>query len=154
MNARASRPSLLLCATLWAIPGASLLTTSCMTASKPVKEASTQSLLGTPWRLALLGGEAIENPPGEQAVHIQLQSSNSALTGFAGCNRMFGRYALDGAKLKFDGMGSTRMFCQARMDLEQKFLVMFEQVAGWKLEGSTLHLLDAAGESLATFETP
>jgi heat shock protein HslJ len=141
--------TLLLCAIL----GAGALTTSCKTQSAPAP-ASTQALLGTQWRLIKLGDEVIENPEGERAVHFLLQASNTGLTGFSGCNRMFGRYALDGSSLKFDGLGGTRMFCQPSMQLEQKFLGMFQNVVSWKITGNSLELLDAGGKSLASFETP
>lgn len=141
--------TLLLCAML----GAGALTTSCMTTAAP-PPAATQSLLDTRWRLTRLGDEVIENPAGERAVHFQLQAANSGLTGFSGCNRMFGRYALDGASLKFDGLGGTRMFCQPNMQLEQKFLGMFQNVASWKVTGNSLELFDASNKAVATFETP
>jgi len=146
----ARRAGLLLCGIL----GAGLLTTSCTTSSEPVDEASTQPLLDTSWRLTQLGGEVIENPPGEKAVNFLMQPSSTKLVGFAGCNRMFGQYALEGASLKFEGLGGTRMFCQESMDLEQKFLAMFERVVGWKIEGTTLQLLDGSEKPIATFSTP
>lgn len=139
---------------LCAILGAGTLTTSCTTSGGHVKEASTLPLLNTPWRLTKLGAEVIENPAGERAVNFLLQPSSTNIVGFSGCNRMFGRYALDGPTLKFDGMGGTRMFCQANMELEQKFLAMFQNVAGWKIAGGTLQLLDANATSVATFATP
>jgi heat shock protein HslJ len=117
-----------------------------------VKAASTLPLLNTQWRLTQLGEEVIDNPAGEHAVNFLLQPSSTNLVGFSGCNRMFGRYALDGASLKFDGMGGTRMFCEATMALEQKFLGMFQDAAGWKITGTTLQLLDASGKAVATFE--
>lgn len=141
---------LLLCAIL----GAGILTTSCMTSAAPVKEASTLTLLNTQWRLTKLGDEVVDNAAGERAVHFLLQPSNTNVVGFSGCNRMFGQYALDGASLKFNGLGGTRMFCQGRMELEQKYLAMFGEVAGWKVSGSTLQLLDASAKAVATFATP
>lgn len=151
MKTSGSRPfGLLLCGIL----GASLLTTSCTTSSEPVKEASSQPLLNTPWRLTQLGDEVIENPPGEKAVNFLLQPSSTRFVGFSGCNRMFGQYALEGASLKFDGVGGTRMFCQAQMDLEQRFLAMFGQAIGWKIEGTTLQLVDNTKKAIATFNTP
>ncbi len=112
------------------------------------------TLLDTAWRLTQLGDEIIENPPGEKAVNFQLQASNTKLVGFSGCNRMFGQYALEGASLKFDGVGGTRMFCEARMDLEQKFLAMLGQVTGWTINGTTLQLVDNTGKAIAAFNTP
>jgi len=141
---------LLLCAML----GAGTLTTSCMTSSTPVKEASPLSLLNTQWRLTKLGDEVIDNPPGEGAVYFLLQPTNTNLVGFSGCNRMFGQYALDGPSLKFDGLGGTRMFCQARMELEQKYLAMFGNVTRWTMTGATLQLLDADARVIAAFDPP
>jgi heat shock protein HslJ len=141
-------------AMLWAMLGVAVLTTSCTTATQPVKEAPALPLLNTPWRLTQLGDEVIDNPAGEQAVNFLLQPSSTNLVGFSGCNRMFGRYALDGATLKFDGLGGTRMFCEASMSLEQKFLAMFDKVAGWKISGTTLQLLDGSNKTVATFEAP
>lgn len=146
----AKRHILLLCAIL----GAGILTTSCMTSATPVKEASTLPLLDTPWRLTMLGEEVIDNSPGERAVHFLLQSSNTNVVGFSGYNRMFGQYVLNGASLKFGGMGGTRMFCEGRMDLEQKYLAMFGEAAGWKLEDATLQLRDSSTRVIATFATP
>ena len=141
---------LLLCA----MAGVGGLTTGCMTSTGPVKTASPQTLLGTQWRLTQLGDEIIDNPAGERAVNFLLESSSTSLTGFSGCNRMFGRYALEGSSLKFDGLGGTRMFCEAQMPLEQRFLAMFSQVSSWEISGSTLRLLDASGKTAATFNTP
>ena len=139
-------------AVLAAILGAGILTTSCTTATGPVKTASALPLLNTQWRLTQLGDEVIENPAGDQAVNFLLQPSSTNLVGFSGCNRMFGRYALEGNSLKFDGLGGTRMFCEGRMQIEQRFLTMFSQAARWEITGSTLRLLDANGKTAATFE--
>jgi heat shock protein HslJ len=143
-------PLLLLCA----MAAAGILTTGCMTSSESVKPVSTQTLLGTHWRLTQLGNEVIDNPAGERAVNFVLQSSSTSLAGFSGCNRMFGRYALEGPSLKFDGLGGTRMFCEAQMPLEQRFLAMFSQVSGWEISGTTLRLLDASGKTVAAFNSP
>ena len=140
------------CAILAAVLGAGILTTSCTTAIEPVKTASALPLLNTQWRLTQLGDEVIGNPAGENAVNFLLQPSSTNLVGFSGCNRMFGRYALEGNSLKFDGLGGTRMFCEGRMQIEERFLAMFSQVARWEITGSTLRLLDANGKTAATFE--
>jgi heat shock protein HslJ len=135
-----------------ALLAAGILTTACSTTSEPVKEAASLPLLNTQWRLTQLGGEVIGNPAGERAVTFLLQPSSTNLVGFSGCNRMFGRYALNGATLKFDGLGGTRMYCEDRMPLEQRYLAMFSQVARWEIVGNVLRLLDENGKTVATFE--
>ena len=131
--------------TLTTLAGCSLF------APAEVAQASTVPLVATHWRLLQLGDQMIDNPPGERDIHFVLQAQNTSVTGNAGCNSMIGQYALNGAALKFDQMGGTRMYCEERMEVEQKFLAMFAQVAGWKITGQTLQLLDASGGAVGTF---
>ncbi|MEO8018385.1 MAG: META domain-containing protein [Pseudomonadota bacterium] len=142
------------CAALAAMLGSITLTTGCMTSSVPVEQASSQTLIDTHWRLMQIGAEIIDNPAAERDLHVVLRSTNLLVSGYSGCNRMSGHYAVNGDALKFDQMGGTRMFCEGRMDLEQKFLIMFEAVTAWKITGRTLQLLDANGKAVGTFEAP
>jgi copper homeostasis protein (lipoprotein) len=121
-------------------------------ASEPVKTAAAVPLLNTHWRLTHLGGQVVTST-GANAAGLQLDAQNPRVSGSGGCNRMFGGYLLNGAQLKFDQIGATKMACleEARMKLEQDYFQRLSQVAGWKISGSTLELLDAGGASLATF---
>ena len=147
MNAK----SLLLCATLCAglttLPACSL-----MTAPPAAVTAASVPLLGTHWRLTMLGNEVVDNPAGERDAHLTLQPTNNAVTGDSGCNRMFGRYALENDMLKLDGLGGTKMFCEGRMQLEQRFTNALMATLRWKIAGRTLELLDESGKAVATFE--
>ncbi len=119
----------------------------------PVIAAATPTtLLGTHWRLTHLGGRMIDNPSGDRDVHITLQAGNTNVTGNSGCNRMFGRYALENDMLKFDGLGGTKMACEGRMELEQGFMNALMSVMRWKITGRTLELFDERGQAAATFE--
>ena len=130
-----------------------LVSSGCSTAGKKaVAQAVPATLLNTHWRLTQVGEVVVPNPEGPREVYFSLQSDNSNVSGFSGCNRMFGHYALSGESLKFDQMGGTKMFCDVRMELEQRFLAMFEFVAGWKIAGSSLRLIDSAGSTVAGFE--
>ena len=140
--------SLLLLATAIALVSAGCGTMG----KKAMAPAAPATLLDTPWRLTQVGEVMVPNPAGSRAVYFSLQSQNPNVVGFSGCNRMFGHYVLAGQQLKFDGIGGTRMFCDARMELEQRFLAMFEYVAGWKITGNTLQLLNSAGSTVAGFE--
>jgi len=136
------------------VAAAFLLTTACSLTSPPpsIRTVTTATLLDTHWRLTRLGGQVIENPVGANAVHIRLESQQTSVHGNAGCNRLFGRYALENDMLKFDGLGGTKMFCEARMDLEQKFTNALLSVIRWKITGTTLELYDERGTAVATFE--
>ena len=121
--------------------------------SDAVTEAAGVPLVGTSWRLTQLDGAQVNNPENANAVGIRLDPQNTRVVGFAGCNRMFGGYALEGESLKFAQMGGTRMACmdQERMQLEQRYFDMLTRVARWKISGHVLELLDAAGTPIATF---
>jgi|SRR5882672_5763842 len=144
-------PMRLLCALVGCLSLATL--PGCTTpAAKEAVRFPAMPLVDTHWRLAQLGDEVIDNPPGERDVHIVLQSKDPTVTGNAGCNSMFGAYALNGDSIRFDQMGGTRMFCQGRMNLEQKFLAIFATITRWKIVGQTLQLFDSSGAVVATFE--
>jgi heat shock protein HslJ len=119
-----------------------------------VANASSAPLTDSQWRLLTIEGQTVLNPPGPQQVYFLLQPRNTGVVGFAGCNRMFGRYALEGDSLKFDAMGATKMAClvESRLDLEQRFLSMFVRVTRWKITDRVLQLVDAEGRVIAEFE--
>lgn len=123
-----------------------------MTPPPTINTVTSATLLDTRWRLTRLGEQLVENPVGANAVHIFMQSQNTNVHGNAGCNRMFGRYALENDMLKFDGLGGTKMFCEARMALEEKFMNALLSVIRWKITGTTLDLFDERGIAVATFE--
>jgi heat shock protein HslJ len=121
--------------------------------SERVAAAAAVPLVNTNWRLTNLGERVVENPAGAAAVSLQLQPTNMRLTGFAGCNRLFGGYLLNADQLKFDQVGATKMACadESRMRLEQEYFQMLSAVARWKIMGSSLELLDSGGTTVATF---
>lgn len=120
--------------------------------SERVDGAAGAPLVNTTWRLADLGGRVVDTAGGSPVV-LQLQAENARITGFAGCNRLFGGYLLDGDRLKFAQVGATKMACldAARMQLEQDYFQMLSQVAAWKIDGNSLLLMDEGGTTLATF---
>jgi heat shock protein HslJ len=142
-----------LAATSLFLVSSALVGSGCNTVGKKeVVQAAPATLLDTHWRLTQVGEVIVPNPAGSREVYFSLQSQNPNVVGFSGCNRMFGHYALAGQQLKFDQIGGTKMFCDVRMELEQRFLAMFEFVAGWKISGNTLQLLNSAGGTVAGFE--
>jgi heat shock protein HslJ len=122
------------------------------TAKKDVPQPAQATLLDTRWRLTQVGEVVVPNPAGSREVYFSLQSQNPNVVGFSGCNRMFGHYVLSGEHLAFDQLGGTRMSCDVRMELEQRYLAMFQYVSGWKIGGNTLRLLNPEGGTVAAFE--
>ena len=134
---------------------AAILTTfgACSLVNPPaVATAAAVPLLDTHWRLVQLGAEVVDNPAGERDAHLVLTSANNSVAGNLGCNRMFGHYALENDMLKFDGLGGTKMFCEARMQLEQSFTNALMSTLRWRITGRSLELMDETGKAVATFE--
>jgi heat shock protein HslJ len=102
--------------------------------------AAGAPLHGTTWALPAAGSAA---PPS-----FKLDSSEWRVTGFAGCNRFNGRFTLDGAKLSFSQVASTRRACLNEDDLEPRFLKTLDDVRGWRLEAGLLVLLAQDGTAL------
>ncbi|HKE44266.1 MAG TPA: META domain-containing protein [Steroidobacteraceae bacterium] len=95
------------------------------------------------WTLVQLEGKAIERGS-RGAPTLTLSSKDKRLSGFAGCNRMIGSYELEGDAIKFSGVATTRMAC-IDVTPEESLLRTLGYVTRWKVSGSTLELLDAAG---------
>jgi heat shock protein HslJ len=62
--------------------------------------------------------------------------------GSAGCNRMTGTYQLDGQKLKFGPLATTRMAC-LDMQTGTAFLKALEATTRYEVSGSSLTLYGA-----------
>lgn len=149
---RMTQRSLLLCAILLNL-GLTIVAGCQMGAREEVAAASAVPLVNTNWRLTQLEGQIVDNPSSERAISLQLQPQNPRATGFAGCNRLFGGYLLEGDQLRFDQLGATKMACvdENRMKLEQRYFDALARVARWKITDSSLELYGASGNPLATF---
>ena len=121
-------------------------TPSAMTASTPKDSALT----GTHWTLVSVEGAEGLKPMRE--AYIQFDAEKSAAYGCSGCNRMTGKFTLDGKKLHIGPMAGTRMACdEASMKLEQAIHQALIKVDGYKINGNQLQLLQ--GEKvLASFQ--
>lgn len=113
-------------------------------------EQVTASLDNTYWKLLSLHGKAV--PRLDQEAYIILQSQGK-LVGSGGCNRLMGSWKQDGQQLQIGRVGGTRMACKgAAARTESAMLKMLGRVAGWRIHGEQLELLDAKGKLLAQLQ--
>jgi len=75
---------------------------------------------------------------------------DGGVAGSASCNRMTGSYTVDGGTLALSPLAVTRRMCttEALMDQETRVLAALTEVAGWRIEGGVLLLVDVAGDVL------
>lgn len=109
-------------------------------------------LEGTYWRLTVLRGKPVETARNQQEPHFILQPEHKHLTGSGGCNRLIGGYTVDGDRLSFMGVASTKMACVQAMDQERVFLESLSTVARWRIDGERMELLDNQGAAVLQFE--
>jgi heat shock protein HslJ len=76
-----------------------------------------------------------------------------SMAGSGGCNRLSGSYELSGDRLTFGQMAGTMMACIDGMETEKAFPGALGQAKKWRIAGQRLELFDAAGKSVARFET-
>jgi heat shock protein HslJ len=107
------------------------------------------SLENMTWNLAELDGAPIQ-PTGQRVPYLRLDGGQKRASGFAGCNRMSGEYQLDGEKVRFPALISTKMACPD-LELENGFMIALNVTTGWRIMDSKLELLGAEGQVLARF---
>lgn len=112
------------------------------------------SLRNTRWVLRTLAATPITTPENSSEIYLQFNASTDQIVGFAGCNRFFGRFEQPRpTTLRLLGLGSTKMFCEARQQTETEYLTILQQVARYEIEGNTLRLYATDTEKpLAVFE--
>nr|WP_159102916.1 META domain-containing protein [Acetobacter persici] len=111
---------------------------------------TARSPAGT-WKAERLGDAPVaagSNPP------VLTLTEGGTLSGFSGCNRVRSKATVDGARITFGPMLTTRMAClpQAMMT-EQLFLKNMEATRGWHLAptGDVLALVDAQDKPTIVF---
>lgn len=114
----------------------------------PGSQAKVGLLGGTSWALFELNGTAV-NLDSVKAQPFLEFSADGRLSGMAGCNGMFGVFEADPNNLKFDGLGTTKMFCPTGMDTEGRLLEALDRTSRYRVVADTLLLQDAAAAPLA-----
>ncbi len=109
-------------------------------------------LRGTYWKLVRMRGAPSEAAEYQREAHLIFAHDTARVSGSGGCNRVTGSFEVDGDALRLGHMASTRLACVSGMEQEQRFLQSLEQVARYRIRGSHLEMLDAAGSAIARFE--
>lgn len=91
------------------------------------------------WKLKTLPGEDLSVL--EKPITLNFSSANTKANGFAGCNQYFSNVATHQSSIGFSGIGSTKMFCQQTIKLEDKFFAALAKINGFNVEGNKLRLL-------------
>ena len=113
------------------------------------EKKSMESLNGE-WNVIAIGEMAV---PDSVGAFIGFNVAEQLIYGSTGCNQLTGAMPVEVNPeiLMFGAMGSTRMMC-ADMTIEDAMLPAMGQVVDFKVDGSNLYLLDAAGNTVLSLE--
>jgi heat shock protein HslJ len=96
-------------------------------------------LLNTHWTLVSIAGADI--PKTAREAFIIFDEAKQSAYGSSGCNRMTGKFSLEGSTLKIGPMAGTRMACDPEsMKIENEFYKALGEVDNYKIEGNNLVL--------------
>jgi len=123
------------------------------TACAPLFRAAP--LLDTEWTLTAFASGPVPQTVGKaRPAHVLLRESQGQrlLAGSGGCNRLTGGFTLDGDRIAFRRVATTKMVCPKGMDAERRLLDVLAQARSWRVLGRLLELYDEGGARLARFE--
>ncbi len=117
---------------------------------KAVGSAGSAALVPGQWVLSTLNGAEVHLPEGAEKPFLAIDSTGVNVTGFAGCNRVFGTMKVWGDSIAFPGLAATRMYCVETQQVEDGFLQALNQARTYKVEGDQLILM--AEKQVAVFQ--
>lgn len=114
--------------------------------------STSERLENTYWKLTEINLKTVTTPADKREVHIILQDDGQEkrLKGFAGCNSVMGSYFSDDKSISFQA-GSTKMYCEGSMEIENQFFDTLQKADNYKIIGKNLSLFQK-DELLAKFE--
>jgi heat shock protein HslJ len=117
----------------------------------PAEEGAMLTLEDVTWQLTefVSSDGAAATPVAETTLTFQ----DGQVGGSTGCNSFSAAYTVDGQKLTVEQGMSTMMACEEPiMAQEQAVLANLNQAASYEIVDNQLHILDAAGKVVLTFE--
>ena len=99
------------------------------------------------WVLQSLNGNAVNMPAGIEQPYLSIDSTGENVSGYGGCNRVFGTMKVSNDSISFPGLAATRMYCEATQKVENSFLEALNATTTYKINKDELTLL--GGKELA-----
>lgn len=119
-----------------------LLTIAIFIALSVVSALAQNDRLGTThWKLVRLAGTPVTSA---SKAYLELNAEQTRFSGNAGCNRMFGAVNVQGRRIDFSNVGTTRMACaDPRVrNIETAFVRALENVDRFRRNRGSLELYD------------
>ena len=117
--------------------GILLLGLSCNSTKKTMTMEEAMTELSGVFTIDQLGGKNVS----DQSMTLSLDPETAAMQGSSSCNKLFGTYYAEGDTVSFTGIGSTKMYCEGKMDTEKDFMQALQAANKFKLNGNKVTLL-------------
>lgn len=96
------------------------------------------------WKLVSYGPSSGQVPAAPD-VETSIEFKDGQMSGNVGCNGFGGEYSMKGDQIEFGPVMSTMMYCEAVAEQESSTLAVFQETAGFVLDGNTLTITSADG---------
>jgi len=117
------------------------------------RTSSSADLQSSSWKLTWLPDKSDIIDMRSSEIYIHLTAEGGTVQGFAGCNRLRGRYELGENTLRFSDLALTRKACiEEIMERERALLNALENSEKWNIRGNQLELLNRNNEVLARLQ--
>ena len=104
---------------------------------------SSCNLTGVEWLVREFSGHVLAGSVDAQQPFIIFDETKKQVTGYAGCNRFFGIYVLEGVVLTFGSIGATKRACSDLEEgVETEFFKVLDATRRWRIVDETLELLN------------
>lgn len=123
-----------------------LVLLSACTAVKPGADLSR--LGGSDWRLTAIEQRAVNF--GDRAF-LKFDEKENRISGRAVCNSFFSSYKMEGDKISFSPIGSTKMYCEGSMEDEDQIISGLQNTDRYEIRSDLLYLY-AGDKVVLTFK--
>lgn len=113
--------------------------------------AKLPDLMESKWVLRSLKGSNVSMPEGATAPWLRMLKDGGKVEGFGGCNSVMGGFTLEGDRVEFPDLGSTKKYCESTQSIENGFMGALRGTKKFRMNGELLRLLSDDGSELATF---
>jgi heat shock protein HslJ len=127
-----------------------LLTLAIIAAASAGVSAQAGRIHGIQWTLTYADGRNVTN----SSAYFEIERDQKRFTGNTGCNRMFGNVEINGRRITFSNVGSTKMMCKlpAGSVPERVFLNSLDKAFQFDVSGNALRVYDRSGRTVLRFK--
>lgn len=105
---------------------------------------SDKAFEGTAWELVSFEAAGTAEAVPTEA-EITATFAEGKITGSGGCNNYFGEYSMENGRVTVAAVGATKMACDGKMELEQRFFTEIAQTHTVVMEANQLRLVSNNG---------